>query len=86
MDVPRGHMAGYLTLPSGLNITINRGIGTLKPSWSHKPMADTISAYVRGTGIIAEVVATVNWYQAWDTSGKGVLILSLEAVPRGTHS
>ena len=49
-------------------------------------MADTLSAYVRGTEIIAEVVATVNRYQAWDSSGKGVLILSLEAVPRGTHS
>ena len=75
MDVPRGHMTGYLALPSGLNITIDRGIGSLKHTWSHKPIADTLSAYVRGTVISGDTVATVNWYQAWDTSGKGVFFL-----------
>ena len=69
--MPRGHMTGNMTFPDGLNVTTNRGIGILKHSWSHKPMADTLSAYIRGTGIIAEPVTTVNWYQAWDISGKG---------------
>jgi len=72
MDVPRGHMTGYLTLPNGLNLTTARGIGSLKHTWGHKSMADTLSAYIRGTLILSNIVATVNWYQAWDLTGKGV--------------
>jgi len=77
MDIPRAHMTGYMVLPSGHNITLDRGIGTLKHTWSHRPMADRLSAYVRGTGFISDPPATVNWYQAWDLPGNGMYDLSL---------
>jgi hypothetical protein len=48
IDVPRGHSDGYMTFPWGLNITV-QSVGTLKHTWSNKVMADTLSAYIRGS-------------------------------------
>jgi len=61
-----------MIFPWGLNVTIG-SVGTIKHSWSHKVLSDTISAYVRGSTFLPAVpplpVTTVNWYQAWDCSG-----------------
>jgi len=40
-------------------------------------MADSLSAYVRGTGFIPDPPATVSWYQAWDLSGNGMYDFAL---------
>lgn len=44
-------------------------------------MADTISAYVRGSTFLPAIppipVATVTWFQAWDSAGNGAFVLSL---------
>ena len=64
-----------MIFPWGLNYTI-QSVGTLKHTWSNKAIADTVSAYVRGSTFLPNIpplpIATVNWYQAWDTSGKGL--------------
>jgi hypothetical protein len=77
--VPRGHSDGYMTFPWGLNITV-QSVGTLKHTWSNKIMADTLSAYVRGSTFLPNVppnpITSVNWYQAWDASGKGAFVYS----------
>ena len=73
--MPRGHTNGYMAFPWGLNITV-MSVGSLKHTWSNKVMADTLSAYVRGStftpeGILSPI-ATATWYQVWDPSGKGL--------------
>ena len=74
LDVPRGHSDGVITFSWGLEYPV-KSIGTLKHTWSQQIMADTIAAYVRGTTFLPAVpplpAATLNWYQAWDNSGKG---------------
>ena len=80
IEAPRVHTDGYMIFPWGLNITV-QSVGTLKHSWSNEVMSDTISAYVRGSTFLPAIpplpVATVNWYQAWDPSGKGSFVSSL---------
>ena len=72
-----------MVFPWGLNVTL-QSVGTLKHSWSHKVISDTISAYVRGSTFLPAVpplpVATVNWFQAWDCSGKGLSLSRFEVV------
>ena len=69
-----------MTFPWGLNMTV-QSAGTLKHTWSNKIKADVISAYVRGSTFLPNLppspIATVNWYQVWDPSGKGAFVLSL---------
>ena len=68
-----------MILPSGVNITL-QSIGSMKHTWSNKRMADAISAYVRGTTFFPNSplapISTVNWFQAWDPSGKGPFVFS----------
>jgi len=70
-----------MAFPWGSNITI-QGVGTLKHTWSNKTLADTVYSYVRGStflpGIPPLPITTVNWYQVWDPSGKGLSILPPE--------
>ena len=72
-----------MAFPWGLNITV-QSVCTLKHTWNYKVMADALSAYVRGSTFFPESpqnpIATLNWYQAWDPSGKGAFILPPEAV------
>ena len=86
--MPRGHSNGYMVFPWGLNITII-SVVSLKHTWSNKAIANTISAYVRGSTFSPHPppypVATLNWYQAWGVSGKGVLVFSLGAVFHGAY-
>ena len=74
VEVPRGHTDGHLTLPWGFSLTL-KAISSLKHTWSNKIMADAISAYVRGSTFLPHFpslpVATVTWYQAWDSEGNG---------------
>ena len=74
VDLPRGHFDGRMTFPWGLNDTV-KSVGSMKHSWSKKVMADTISAYVRGSTFLPAIppnpVATVTWFQVWDSAGKG---------------
>jgi len=78
--VPRGHSDGYMVFPWGLNYTV-QSVGSLKHTWSDKVMADTLSAYVRGSTFLPNLpplpVATVSWYQAWDPSGNGTFVYLL---------
>ena len=80
MEVPRGHSNGYMILPWGEQITL-QAIGNLKHTWSNKIMANTISAYVRGSTYLPNIpplpIATVTWYQAWDVYGNGAFIFRL---------
>jgi len=68
-----------MTFPWGFNITI-QSVGTLKHTWSNKALADTVSAYVRGSTFLTNIpplpFTTVNWYQAWDPCGKGPSVSS----------
>ena len=79
IEVPRGHTDGEMTFPWGLTVTV-QSVGTLKHTWSYKVMADAISSYVRGSTFLPNIlpvpIATMNWYQAWDPSGKGTLVFS----------
>ena len=74
VDVPRGHTNGYMTFPWGFDVTL-RAVGNLKHTWSNEVMADAISAYVRGSTYLPAIpplpIATVTWFQAWDSEGKG---------------
>ena len=78
--MPRGHSDGYMVFPWGLNYTV-QSVGSLKHTWSDKVMADTLSAYVRGSTFLPNLpplpVATVSWYQAWDPSGNGTFVYLL---------
>jgi hypothetical protein len=69
-----------MAFPWGLNITV-QSVGSLKHTWNNKVMADAISAYVRGSTFLPESpqypIVTVNWYQAWDPSGKGPFVFPL---------
>lgn len=69
-----------MIFPWGLNFTV-QSVGTLKHTWSYKPIVDTISSYVRGSTFLPNIppnpIATLNWYQAWDASGKGLFVFSL---------
>lgn len=69
-----------MIFPWGLNVTI-QSVGTLKHSWSNKVIADTVSSYIRGSTFLPSIpplpIATVNWYQVWDNSGKGPFVFSL---------
>jgi len=79
IDVPRGHTDGYIVFPWGSNLTV-QSVGSLKHTWSNKPIADTISAYVRGSTFLPNLppipVASLNWYQTWNPSGKGSFVFS----------
>ena len=79
IDIPRGHTNGYMAFSWGLNITV-QSVGSLKHTWSNKVMADTLSAYTRGSTFTAEdtssPITAVTWYQAWDPSGNGSFVLS----------
>ena len=52
-------------------------------------MADTLSAYVRGTLFLPNISpnarATLSWYQAWDPSGKGAIDFSRLRLSPATH-
>ena len=69
-----------MTFPWGLDVTV-QSVGSLKHTWSNKFMADTLSAYTRGSTFTVEdtpsPITTVTWYQAWDTSGNGSFVFSL---------
>ena len=89
IEVPRGHTDGYMAFPWGFNVTI-QSVGTLKHTWSNKVLADTVSAYVRGSTFLPNIpplpITTVNWYQAWDLSGTGPPISSFrDGVPRRVY-
>jgi hypothetical protein len=77
-----------MVFPWGLNMTI-QSAGTLKHTWSNKAMADTLSAYVRGSTFLPPIpqmpIATVNWYQAWDPSGNGVSVSRFEMMSHDTY-
>jgi len=75
IDTPRGYTTGKISFPWGLEYDV-QSVGTFKHTWSYDIMADAISAYVRGSTYLPGV-ATVNWYQAWDNSGKEVDSLQL---------
>lgn len=52
-------------------------------------MADSISAFVRGSVFLPNLppipIGTLNWFQAWDNSGKGVFVFSLWMTFRGAY-
>jgi len=64
-----------MKFPWGLKHTID-SIGTIKHTWANDIMADILTAYVRGS-IFLPNKGTVNWYQAWDDSGKGPFVFPL---------
>lgn len=72
-----------MTFPWGVTLPV-QSVGSIKHTWSYGIMGDTISAYVRGTTFLPSAppipVATVNWFQVWDSAGtKGPFIFSLSA-------
>jgi len=86
IEVPRGHASGHIAFPWGEKYDV-QAIGNIKHTWSNKIMADTISAYVRGSTYLPSLpslpVTTVSWYQAWDTNGKEVQSMQFSLQPDG---
>ena len=67
-----------MSFPWGLKYPV-QSVGTLKHTWSYEVMADTVSALVRGSTYLPNI-ATVNWFQTWDNSGKGAFVFLLRMV------
>ena len=60
-----------MSFPWGLNLTLG-SVGIVKHTWSPKAMNETLTAYVRGSVFTpSDPLGTINWFQAWDPSGKG---------------
>lgn len=70
LDAPRAITEGVVIFPGGPKYTV-KSVGSIKHTWSQEIMANTLSAYIRGSVFLPD--ATLSWYQSWDNSGKGSL-------------
>jgi hypothetical protein len=88
MDAPRAHTDGTMIFPWGLQYPV-QSVGSLKHTWGYKNMADSLSALVRGTVLLPNLlpipVGTLNWFQAWDNAGKGAFIFPLRVTFRSAY-